>query len=60
MAVIPENKALASPSMLEIFGSLREELLIGKQQLNNQVDNFVIVAMNVPNFLNHLGRHCNL
>jgi phosphate acetyltransferase len=54
VAVIPENKALSSPSMKEIFENLDGELLIGEQQLNNQVDNFVIGAMNVPNFLNHL------
>lgn len=54
LAIIPENKALASPSMKEIFESLGGELLIGEQQLNNQVYNFVIGAMNVPNFLNHL------
>jgi phosphate acetyltransferase len=54
LAIIPENKSLASPSMKEIFENLNGELLIGEQQLNNQVDNFVIGAMNVPNFLNHL------
>jgi phosphate acetyltransferase len=54
LAIIPENKSLASPSMREIFENLNGELLIGEQQLNNQVDNFVIGAMNVPNFLNHL------
>ncbi len=54
LAVIPENTSLASPSMKEILENLQGELLIGEQQLNNQVDNFVIGAMNVPNFLNFL------
>ncbi|MCW3081195.1 phosphate acetyltransferase [Segetibacter sp.] len=54
LAVILENKALASPSMKEILENLQGELLIGEQQLSNQVDNFVIGAMNVPNFLNYL------
>src|SRR4051794_9748151 len=52
MAVIPENKALASPSMKEIFENLGGELLAGEAQLTNQVDHFVTGAMNVPNFLN--------
>jgi phosphate acetyltransferase len=54
LAVIPEDKALSSPAMREILESLEGELLIGELQLSNQVDNFVIGAMNVPNFLNHL------
>jgi phosphate acetyltransferase len=54
IAVIPQNKSLSSPSMREIFENLDGELLIGEQQLSNQVDNFVIGAMNVPHFLNHL------
>ncbi|GEO08140.1 phosphate acetyltransferase [Segetibacter aerophilus] len=54
VAVIPQNKSLSSPSMREILENLDCELLIGEQQLSNQVDNFVIGAMNVPHFLNHL------
>lgn len=54
LALIPEDNALASPSMKEILESLNGELLFGEQQLNNQVDHFVIGAMNVPNFLNFL------
>jgi len=54
LAVIPENKSLASPSMKEIFENLGGELLSGQAQLNNQVDHFVTGAMNVPNFLNHI------
>lgn len=54
LAVIPENKALASPSMKEIYESLGGELLFGEQLLSNQVDHFVTGAMHVPNFLNHL------
>ncbi len=54
LAVIPENKSLASPSMKEILENLDGELLIGGERLNNEVDNFVIGAMNVPNFLNYL------
>ena len=54
LGVIPEDKALSSPSMKEILENLDGDLLIGEQQLNNPVDNFVIGAMNVPNFLSFL------
>jgi len=54
LAVIPADKALASPSMEDIFDHVGGTLLIGKEQLSNQVDNFVNGAMQVPNFLNHL------
>jgi phosphate acetyltransferase len=54
LGIIPEDKALSSPSMKEILENLEGDLLIGEQQLNNPVDNFVIGAMNVPNFLSFL------
>ena len=54
VAVIPENKALLSPSMKEIYENLNGNLLFGEEHLSNQVDNVVIGAMNVPHFLNHI------
>jgi phosphate acetyltransferase len=54
VAVIQQNKALASPSIKEIHENLDGELLFGENQLSNQVDNVVIGAMNVPHFLNHI------
>ncbi|MEO7316916.1 MAG: AAA family ATPase, partial [Ginsengibacter sp.] len=54
VAIIPMNKALASPSMAEILENLDAKLLFGEQQMSNQVDHFVIGAMNVPHFLNHI------
>lgn len=54
LAVIPENKALASPTMKEIHENLGGRLIIGEQNMSNHVDNFVTGAMNVPNFLNHI------
>ena len=54
LAVIPADKALASPSMKEIYEQVGGTLLFGEEQLSNQVDNFVNGAMHVPNFLNHI------
>ena len=54
LSVIPEDKGLQSPTMKEIFDQLGGKLLFGAQELNNQVDNFVVGAMQVPNFLNFL------
>ncbi len=54
LAVIPNDKNLKSPTMKEIYEHLGGKLLFGEDQLNNQVDNFVTGAMQVPNFLNFL------
>ncbi len=54
LAIIPVNQALLSPSMKEILENLQGTLLVGEEQLSNQVDNVVIGAMNVPHFLNHI------
>ena len=54
LAVIPDDVNLKSPTMKEVLEHLQGELLFGKDQLTNQVDNFVTGAMQVPNFLNYL------
>ena len=53
-AVIPEDKGLLNPTMKEICQQLNGKLLLGEQQLGNQVDTFVTGAMQVPHFLNHI------
>ncbi|MCR8556314.1 phosphate acetyltransferase [Mucilaginibacter sp. BJC16-A38] len=50
-AVIPADKALQNPTMGDIYQKLGGKLLFGKEYLNNQVDNFVTGAMQVPSFL---------
>ena len=54
ITVVPEDKALQSPTMKEICEKLNGRLLFGQEFLSNQVDNFVTGAMQVPNFLNYL------
>jgi phosphate acetyltransferase len=54
VAVIPFEKNLQSPTMKEINEYMDGELLFGEDQLNNQVDDFITGAMQVPHFLKHL------
>ena len=54
LAVIPEDPDLLHPTMREIQAGLGGELLFGEAGLGNQVDNYIIGAMQVPNFLNYL------
>ena len=54
IAVIPFEKSLNSPTMLEINKQLDGKLLFGEDQLSNQADHFITGAMQVPNFLNYL------
>jgi phosphate acetyltransferase len=54
LAVIPSDANLLHPTMREIQAGLGGKLLFGESGLGNQVDNYVIGAMQVPNFLNYL------
>jgi phosphate acetyltransferase len=54
LAVVPQDANLLHPTMREIQAGLGGKLLFGESGLSNQVDNYVIGAMQVPNFLNYL------
>jgi len=54
LAVVPAEPALLHPTMREIQAGLGAKLLFGEAGLGNQVDNYIIGAMQVPNFLNYL------
>ncbi|RYE91444.1 MAG: phosphate acetyltransferase, partial [Cytophagaceae bacterium] len=54
LAVLPDDPNLLHPTMREIHAGLGGKLLFGEAGLGNQVDNYVIGAMQVPNFLNYL------
>jgi len=54
LAVVEEDQALKSPTMQEIAESLGARILFGGEHLSNHADNFVIGAMQVPDFLNYL------
>ncbi|HEX8326904.1 MAG TPA: phosphate acetyltransferase [Hymenobacter sp.] len=54
LAVIPDDPNLLHPTMREIHAGLDGKLLFGEDQLGAQVDNYIIGAMQVPQFLNYL------
>lgn len=53
-AVIPFNKDLSNPTMKEIFGAVKGKLLFGDNLLTNQVDHFIVGAMQLRNCLTRL------
>lgn len=54
LCIIPEDKALDAPTMKEIAEHLSGKMILGEEQLANQVDHFITGAMQVPQFLNHI------
>ncbi len=54
LAVIPDDPNLLHPTMREIHAGLGGKLLFGAAGLDNQVDHYIIGAMQVPDFLNYL------
>ncbi|MEP7110182.1 MAG: phosphate acetyltransferase [Ferruginibacter sp.] len=53
-AVIPYNKDLSNPTMNEIVEAVRGKLLFGSSLLSNQVDHFIVGAMQLRNCLTRL------
>ncbi|AFD06262.1 phosphate acetyltransferase [Solitalea canadensis] len=53
-SVIPGIKELSNPTMQEIFETLKGKLLFGENKLTNQVDNAIVGAMMLRNFLTRL------
>jgi len=53
-AVIPFNKDLSNPTMKEIFEAVKGKLLFGDNLLTNQVDHFIVGAMQLRNCLTRL------
>ncbi|MEJ7588691.1 MAG: phosphate acetyltransferase, partial [Ferruginibacter sp.] len=53
-AVIPFNKDLGNPTMKEIVQAVKGKLLFGHHLLSNQVDHFIVGAMQLRNCLTHL------
>lgn len=53
-SVIPGIKELSNPTMQEIYETLKGKLLFGENKLTNQVDNAIVGAMMLRNFLTRL------
>ena len=52
--VIPENRALGCPSVDDVKRWLGAEILYGKQGMLNLVDNYLVAAMQIGNFLEYI------
>ncbi|MBM9613003.1 phosphate acetyltransferase [Desulfobulbus rhabdoformis] len=52
--VIPENKALGNPTIDDVKRWLGAEVLYGKPSMLNLVNNYLVAAMQISNFLEYL------
>ncbi|MCP4884018.1 MAG: AAA family ATPase, partial [Flavobacteriales bacterium] len=58
VGVIPMIKSLNNPTIKEISEELEAKVMIGEDQLDNQVENSAVGAMQLRNFLTHLKQNC--
>ena len=54
LSVIPADPGLKNPTIKEIAENLDGKVLFGEDYLENQVDNIVTGAMQLPSFLNYI------
>lgn len=54
LSVVPLIEQLQNPTVADIHAAIGGTVLFGSHLLDNQVDNFVTGAMQVPSFLNYL------
>ncbi len=52
--VIPEEKFLSNPTMIDVLKWLDAQIVYGDEYLDKRIDNIVIAAMQVSNFLNYI------
>ncbi|NLP57908.1 phosphate acetyltransferase [Lutibacter sp. B1] len=56
--VIPLIPSLNNPTIKEIAEAIDAKILFGKDHLNNQSSKFIVGAMQLRNYLNHLCENC--
>ena len=56
VGVIPNNPDLSNPSIREIVAALEGEVLFGEAHLDNQAGHFGVGAMQLRNYLTHMGQ----
>ena len=56
LGAIPMNPALANPSIREIVAAVNGKVLFGHDHLDNQAGHFGVGAMQLRNYLNHMGQ----
>jgi phosphate acetyltransferase len=52
--VVPESKVLSNPTMFDVLKWLDAQVIYGKEHLDKRIDNIVIAAMQISNFLNYV------
>ena len=57
LSVIPENKLLSSPTIREIAQHLDAEVLYGGDRLEKLAYRYLVVAMQLQNYLSHLSEN---
>ncbi len=60
VAVIPAHGALASPTMREVTEQLGGEILYGSDHLDILAENYLVIAMQLDNYLAHLTENALL
>lgn len=56
LGAIPMNTALANPSIREIVAAVNGKVLFGHDHLDNQAGHFGVGAMQLRNYLDHMGQ----
>lgn len=54
ISVIPKIQSLSNPTIKEIVKALDGQIILGKDLINNQTENFGVGAMQLRNYLTHL------
>lgn len=57
LAVIPAHAALSSPTIQEIADHCGAEILYGANRLDNLAQRYLIIAMQIQNYLGHLSEN---
>lgn len=52
---LPNEAALARPTLADVQKWLDAKVLVGRERLETQISDFLVAAMQAPNFLEHLG-----
>ncbi len=60
VAVIPAHETLASPTMREVAEQLGAEILFGGDQLDTLAHDYLVIAMRLDNYLEHLTENALL
>ncbi|MBU0973833.1 MAG: phosphate acetyltransferase [Proteobacteria bacterium] len=53
---IPELSTLSRPTIRDVQKYFNAEILYGKEDMDNQISDYIIAAMLAPNFLNHIRK----